>query len=86
MIPKMSLKISETTRWIIYISLSIILAVMSIIFILWSLGYMERGYVATSLLSALAGFTLLSASLYALRLSAYVYAMSKGGSESEKSR
>ncbi|MDM7275863.1 MAG: hypothetical protein P3X22_007120 [Thermoprotei archaeon] len=79
-------KISETARWIIYIGLSIVLAVASILFILWSLGYMERGYVATSLLSALAGFTLLSASLYALRLSAYVYAMSKGESEGEKGR
>jgi hypothetical protein len=38
---------------------------------------MERGRIATSLVSALAGFSLLSAALYALRLSAYIYGVER---------
>gem|GEM_PF-542668 len=78
-------KITETVRWLIYLSLSIILFILSLIFLLWGVGYMERGLIATSLLSALTGFTLLSASLYTLRLSAYVYALSKGEGIEKKS-
>ncbi|MEM0026468.1 MAG: hypothetical protein QXT53_00845 [Ignisphaera sp.] len=62
----------------IYLGIGLALAILSILFLIWSVGYMERAYVGTSLISALIGFTLLSASLYVLRLSAYVYAVEKG--------
>ncbi|MDK6028813.1 hypothetical protein QPL79_05500 [Ignisphaera sp. 4213-co] len=64
-------------QFIAYLATGIFLAAISILFMLWSVGYMERAYVGTSLISALIGFTLLSASLYVLRLSAYVYAVEK---------
>lgn len=72
------LRVSEDIRWLVYLALAIILLLASGLFLLWSISYMERGFIATSLLSALIGFTLLSSSLYALRLSAYVYSLSKG--------
>lgn len=79
------LRISEEVRWVAYLALSILLLLASTLFLLWSISYMERGFVATSLLSALIGFTLLSSSLYTLRLSAYVYSLAKGaGSEEGK--
>ncbi len=71
-------KVGEEVRWFIYLVLSLVLLVASCLFLLWSISYMERGFIATSLLSALIGFTLLSSSLYTLRLSAYVYSLSKG--------
>ncbi len=49
------------------------LLIFSIYVLLWSISYMERAMVATSLLAGLIGFSLLSASLYLLRLAAYVY-------------
>lgn len=51
----------------------IALLVFSIYVLLWSISYMERAMIATSLLTGLVGFSLLSASLYILRLAAYVY-------------
>lgn len=63
----------------IYLGVGVSLAILSILFLIWSVGYMERAYVGTSLISALIGFTLLSASLYVLRLSAYVYVIEKEG-------
>jgi len=57
------------------------LLAISVQLLLWSIAYMERAMVATSLLSALAGFSLLSASLYVLRLAAYAYGVEAGGSE-----
>jgi hypothetical protein len=71
-------RVSEEARWMVYLGLSLVLLVASGLFLLWSVGYMERGSIATSLLSALIGFTLLSSSLYTLRLSAYVYSLSRG--------
>lgn len=67
-------------QFAIYLGVGLALAILSILFLIWSVGYMERAYVGTSLISALIGFTLLSASLYVLRLSAYVYAIEKGES------
>ncbi|MCS7110853.1 MAG: hypothetical protein RMI45_00570 [Ignisphaera sp.] len=49
------------------------LLAFSIYVLMWSISYMERAMVATSLLTGLVGFSLLSASLYLLRLAAYVY-------------
>jgi len=57
------------------------LLVVSVQLLLWSIAYMEKAMVATSLLSALAGFSLLSAALYVLRLAAYAYGVEAGGSE-----
>jgi hypothetical protein len=62
---------------LIYLALATALLVLSILFLLWSISYMERGRIATSLVSALAGFSLLSAALYALRLSAYLYGVER---------
>jgi len=68
-----------------YIAIGILLAATSILFFLWSISFMQRSYVATSLLSALIGFSTLSASLYLFRLSAYVYGVEKGVSGEEGS-
>ncbi|MEM1873304.1 MAG: hypothetical protein QXS85_05930 [Acidilobaceae archaeon] len=81
----MKLGLVSVDRWLVYLALGAVLLVLSLVFILWSIGYMERGYVATSLLSATAGFTLFSGALYLLRLSAYVYGASLKREESEKS-
>ena len=61
----------------IYLAISVTLIAMSIVFFLLSIGYMEKAMIATSLLSALIGFSLLSGGLYALRVSAYVYGAEK---------
>lgn len=75
----MSIRIRlPTWKPIIYMVVATVMLVFSILFLLWSVGYMERGRVATSLISALAGFTLLTGSLYVYRLSAYAYALEKG--------
>jgi len=58
-------------------AISIAILAFSIYLLLASVGYMERGFIGTSLLSALIGFALLSASLYVMRLAAYVYASEK---------
>jgi len=58
----------------ILLLLGIILMLLSLYLLLLAIGYMERGYVGTSLLTLLVGFSLLSSSLYLLRLSTYVYA------------
>jgi len=68
---------SENIRWMIYLGLGLGVLILSIILLILSIGYMQNGLVATSLLSALIGFTLLSGSLYILKLSAYVYSVSK---------
>lgn len=65
--------------YLIYLTLGIVLTVFSITFMMMSISYMERGMVATSLVSILVAFTLLSSGLYTLRLSSYVYAASKDG-------
>lgn len=58
----------------ILLLLGIIVMLLSLYLLLLAIGYMERGYVGTSLLTLLVGFSLLSSSLYLLRLSTYVYA------------
>ncbi|MCC5990226.1 hypothetical protein [Thermosphaera aggregans] len=73
----MSGKMEKGRKALIYLALATALLVLSILFLLWSISYMERGRIATSLVSALAGFSLLSAALYALRLSAYIYGVEK---------
>jgi len=70
-------KMEKGRKALIYLALATALLVLSILFLLWSISYMERGRIATSLVSALAGFSLLSAALYALRLSAYIYGVEK---------
>jgi hypothetical protein len=49
----------------------------SLYMLLLAVGYMERGMVGSSLLTVLVGFTLLSSSLYLLRLSTYVHAVER---------
>jgi len=53
-------------------------------FFFMSVGYMERALISTSLLTAFIGFSLLSSSLYVLRLSAYVYGVEAEGREETK--
>ena len=79
-------RLGHEARWLVYMVVALILLLASGLFLLWSIGYMERGFIATSLLSALIGFTLLSSSLYALRLSAYVYSLSRGAESGEGKR
>lgn len=67
----------DSTRWLVYVILAIVMASLAILFLIYSLGYMERAMVGSSLLSALIGFTLLSGSLYALKISAYIYSLMK---------
>jgi uncharacterized membrane protein YgdD (TMEM256/DUF423 family) len=57
----------------------LLLLIFSMYLLILSIGYMERGYVGTSLLTLLIGFSLLSSSLYLLRLSAHVYAIERKG-------
>ena len=73
----MSGKMEKGRKALIYLALATALLALSILFLLWSISYMERGRIATSLVSALAGFSLLSAALYALRLSAYIYGVER---------
>lgn len=65
-------------KFVAYLTVATFMLVLSAVFLLWSVGYMEQGRVATSLISALAGFTFLTGSLYMYRLSAYIYAAEKG--------
>ncbi|RLG85025.1 MAG: hypothetical protein DRO39_06585 [Thermoprotei archaeon] len=65
----------------IYLGVSVALIVLATMFFMWSVGYLERAMIATGLLSALIGFSLLSGGLYALRVSAYVYGAEKGAEE-----
>jgi len=73
----------ETTRWLVYVILAIVMAGLGVLFLLYSLGYMERAMVGSSLLAALIGFTLLSGSLYALKISAYVYSLMRSRERGE---
>jgi len=70
-------KMGKGRKALIYLAIATTLLALSILFLLWSISYMERSRIATSLVSALAGFSLLSAALYALRLSAYLYGVEK---------
>lgn len=56
----------------------LVLLALSVQVLLWSIAYMERAMVATSLMAGLVGFSLLSASLYILRLAAYAYGVEAG--------
>jgi|YelNatPaOPRAMG01_1025707.scaffolds.fasta_scaffold05546_3 hypothetical protein len=56
----------------------LVVLALSIQVLLWSIAYMERAMVATSLMAGLVGFSLLSASLYILRLAAYAYGVEAG--------
>lgn len=67
----------DNVRWLVYVVLAIVMAGLAILFLIYSLGYMERAMVGSSLLSALIGFTLLSGSLYVLKISAYVYSLAR---------
>lgn len=61
-----------------YFAVGSAMLAFSFLFLLWSVSYMEVGKVATSLISALAGLSLLTSSLYLYRIAAYVYAAEKG--------
>jgi len=65
----------------VLLALGIVLMFTSVVILLQSIGYMENAMVGTSLLTALVGFSLLSSSLYVLRLAAYVYATEQGRKE-----
>ncbi len=67
-------------KMVVYMAVGTALFALSILFFLWSVGFMQHAMVASSLLSALIGFSLLSGSLYMFRLSAYIYGVEKGGS------
>ncbi|MEM2288158.1 MAG: hypothetical protein QW503_03625 [Sulfolobales archaeon] len=71
------IRILKKYSYLIYLTLGIVLLALSVVFMMLSVGYMERAMVATSLVSLLVAFTLLSSALYTLRLSSYVYAVSK---------
>ena len=65
----------------IYLAIGVALFTLSAMFFIWSVGYMEHAMIATSLLSALIGFSLLSGALYMFRLSAYIYGIERGERE-----
>jgi len=62
---------------LIFLITGLFTLLLSLYMLLLAVGYMERGMVGTSLLTALVGFTTLSSSLYLLRLSTYVYAVER---------
>jgi len=68
-------------KMVVYMAVGTALFALSILFFLWSVGFMQHAMVASSLLSALIGFSLLSGSLYMFRLSAYIYGVEKSGSK-----
>jgi len=68
----------------LYLAVGLALLVLSMMFFFMSVGYMERALISTSLLTAFIGFSLLSSSLYVLRLSAYVYGVEAEGREETK--
>ena len=78
--------LSEETRWLIYLVAGLALMILAVILLIMSIGYMQSALVATSLLTALIGFTLLSGSLYILKISAYVYSASRGRESSGEKR
>lgn len=59
--------------------IGVVVLAIAIQVLVWSIAYMERAMVATALISGLVGFSLLSASLYILRLAAYAYGVEAGG-------
>lgn len=67
--------------YVIYLAIGIVMLALSVMFMMLSVSYMERAMVATSLISILIGFALLSSSLYVLRLSSYVYAATEKSEE-----
>lgn len=73
--------VPKVWRFLILLSLGVALIVMSVVFFLMAISYMERAMVATSFLAAFIGFTTLSSSLYVLRLAAHVYGVEVGSSE-----
>ena len=75
----------DVVKPFLYLGVSIALVVLAVIFFVWSVSYLERAMIATGLLSALIGFSLLSGGLYALSVSAYIYSAEKGGEEGGKS-
>lgn len=73
--------IPKVWRFLVLLSVGVTLIVMSIVFFLMAVSYMEKAMVATSFLTAFIGFTTLSSSLYILRLAAHVYGVEVGSSE-----
>lgn len=60
--------------------IGVVVLLVAVQVLIWSIAYMERAMVATALISGLVGFSLLSASLYILRLAAYAYGVEAGSS------
>ncbi|MEM0043374.1 MAG: hypothetical protein QXJ51_02305 [Sulfolobales archaeon] len=83
---KIRVRVSDTTRWLVYVSVASILMILSILLLILSIGYMQSGLVATSLLTALIGFTMMSGALYMFKISAYVYSLSKYKEEASERR
>lgn len=74
----MRLKRFKLRGFIPFLVTGLVLLALSVQVLLWSIAYMERAMVATSLMAGLVGFSLLSASLYILRLAAYAYGVETG--------
>ncbi|MDW8082802.1 MAG: hypothetical protein RMI56_03275 [Sulfolobales archaeon] len=73
-------KLPKIRGFLPLLALGIVVLAVAIVVLIWSIAYMERAMVATALISGLVGFSLLSASLYILRLAAYAYGVETGGS------
>ncbi|MEM2007505.1 MAG: hypothetical protein QXG17_03535 [Sulfolobales archaeon] len=74
------LRVPKIRGFLPLLVLGIVVLVVATQVLIWSIAYMERAMVATALMSGLVGFSLLSASLYILRLAAYAYGVEAGGS------
>lgn len=76
-------KLPKVRGFLPLLALAVAVLAVAIVVLMWSVAYMERAMVATALISGLVGFSLLSASLYILRLAAYAYGVeAEGGSRS----
>lgn len=73
------LRVPRVRGFLPLMAVGVIVLVIAIQVLVWSIAYMERAMVATALISGLVGFSLLSASLYILRLAAYAYGVEAGG-------
>ncbi len=73
------LRVPRVRGFVPLFALGVVVLAVAIQVLVWSIAYMERAMVATALISGLVGFSLLSASLYILRLAAYAYGVESGG-------
>lgn len=73
------LRVPRVRGFLPFTVIGVVVLAIAIQVLVWSIAYMERAMVATALMSGLVGFSLLSASLYILRLAAYAYGVEAGG-------